>query len=143
MAEIVESTTAGSSGPLGPPDRVLNPRREPALWIALIATVVQLLTSIIPGMTPLTQGLINAVVAAAAGLAVASLVNREGQVPAAIGLVQALLALLVSFGLHISDSQQGLILTVANAAAALVVRTQVQATVDEFCQPRPADAPMR
>src|SRR4051812_32493503 len=107
MAETVTPATAGSSGSSR---LVTDPRREPAVWIALAVTVVQLVVSFVPGLSPLTQGLINGVVAAAAGFATAALVNREGQVPAAIGVVQALLALLVSVGLHISASQQGLIL---------------------------------
>lgn len=117
---------------------VTDPRREPALWIALAVTVVQLAVSFIPGLSSPLQGLINAVAVAAAGFAVSALVKREGQVPAAVGLVQALIALLVGMGLDVTSTQQALILAVANAVGALFVRTQVQAKIDEFGRPRPS-----
>jgi hypothetical protein len=119
-----------------PPRAVLDLRREPALWIALGVSVLQLVVAFIPGLGSAGAGLVDAAIVALGGFAVATLVRRDGQVAAAVGLVQAVLAALVGFGLAISPAQQAVVLAVVNAAGALFVRTQVQATIDELGRPR-------
>ncbi|MBO9523903.1 MAG: hypothetical protein J7518_20405 [Nocardioidaceae bacterium] len=56
--------------------------------------------------------------------ALLALIRRE---PAVVtGLVQALLALLIAFGVELSAKQTGAILAVSAAVLALVVRARVQ-----------------
>lgn len=54
------------------------------------------------------------------------MLDRIVKEPALVtGLVQAVLVLVVVFGLHLSDAQTGAILAVTTAVLALVVRSQV------------------
>ena len=80
-----------------------SPQNFPALFSALAQTILALV--IATGLTSLTTaqvGIIEAAVAAAAGLVVAVMVH-QGAVPALTGLVNALITAGVAFGIpHIS-----------------------------------------
>jgi uncharacterized membrane protein AbrB (regulator of aidB expression) len=102
-------------------------KREPAIWLTLVATAVRLLAAFVIDLTDTQQAWLNAAAAAAAGLIVAVWVKREGQVPAILGFVQALLS--VAFGLHMDAEHQATIMSFVGAFVAFYVRTQVVAPV--------------
>lgn len=103
-------------------------KREPALWLALVAVLVKLGAAFGLNVSTDQQAVVNAVAAAAVGVAVAWSVH-DGLGAALIGLVQASVALAVGFGLHWSSDQQAAAAAVAAAAVALWTRTQVTAPV--------------
>jgi hypothetical protein len=100
--------------------------REPALWLALVAVGVKLLTAFGLDVSTDQQAVINAVAAAVVGLTVAVMVH-DGVSSAVLGLLQAVVALAVGFGLHLSADQQAVIMSAAAAVVAMFVRTQVTA----------------
>lgn len=100
---------------------------EPAIILTLVATVIRLAVAHFVSTSPEQQAWVNAVVTAAAGLIGAVWVTHNKQVPALLGFVQALLALGVGFGFHISADQEAAILSIIGGAAALFLRTQVTA----------------
>jgi hypothetical protein len=102
--------------------------REPALWLALVAVGVKLLTAFGLDVSTNQQAVINAAAAAIVGLIVAVLVH-DGVSAAVLGLVQAGIALAVGFGLHWSADQQAVVMSAAAALVAMFVRTQVTAKV--------------
>lgn len=104
--------------------------RDPALWMTLIATAVRLAAAFLFHLTGEQQAVVNAAVTALASLVVAVVVRREGQVPAILGFAQALLALAVGFGLHVSAENQAVIMSFVGTLAAAFTRTQVVAPVN-------------
>jgi hypothetical protein len=108
----------------------LNLSRDPALWLTLFATGVRLAAAFIFELTADQQAYLNAGATAVASLIVAVWVAREGQVPAILGVAQALLALAVGFGLDLSAEAQAVLMSFVGAAVAAFVRSQVTASVD-------------
>lgn len=102
--------------------------REPALWLALVAVAVKLLTAFGLDVSSGQQAVINAAAAAVVGLVVAVMVH-DGISAAVLGLVQAGLALAVGFGLDWSADQQAVVMSAAAALVAMFVRTQVTAPI--------------
>lgn len=107
--------------------------REPALWLGLVSAVVQLVSALWLPLTVEQQGGVNAVAVAVLGVVTAVAVAKERVAPAVLGLVQAVLALALAFGLHLPDTHQSVIMAFAAAVAAMFTRTQVVA-------PAPPDA---
>lgn len=103
--------------------------RDPALYLFLVATIVKLVSAFIIKVSPDQQAVINAVAIAVAAAIVAAVVKHDGQVAAILGVAQALIALAVGFGLHLSADNQALIMSALGAIAAAFVRTQVVAPV--------------
>lgn len=110
--------------------------RDPALWLTAFATAIRLFSAFVIDLSPDQQAVLNAAVTAIAGLIVAIVVKRDKQIPAALGVIQALLALAVGFGAHLSADQQALIMSFVGAAAAAFTRTQVVAPVAQDGTPR-------
>lgn len=108
--------------------------REPALWLALVAVGVKLLSAFVVNVSTDQQAVINAAAAAVAGLIVAAQ-THDGIASAALGLVQAMVALAVGFGLHWSPDQQAIVMSFAAAVVAMFVRTQVSAPVPPVGKP--------
>jgi hypothetical protein len=104
--------------------------RDPALWLGLIAATVQLVSALIFPLSADQQTALNAGAVAAAGLATAFLVRRDGQAAALVGFAQAAIAVGLNFGLHLSAEGQAAIMAVISTASAMFVRTQVTAKVD-------------
>jgi hypothetical protein len=105
---------------------VLIFKREPAAWLALVAVAVKLAAAFGVGITADQQAVVNAVAAAAVGLAVAVMAHDALAAPL-YGVAQAGLALAVGFGLHWSADQQAIVLSAAQVAIAMFLRTQVTA----------------
>lgn len=101
-------------------------RREPAMWLGLVAVIVKLATAFGLNLTVDQQSVINAVAAALVGLAVAVMVH-DGIGAAALGFLQAAIALAVGFGLHWAPGQQAVVMSFAAAVVAMFTRTQVVA----------------
>lgn len=104
-----------------------KPSRDPALYLFLVATAVRLFSAFILDVSTDTQALVNALATAIAGIVIAVVVRRDGQVPAILGGVQALLALAVGLGLDVSAENQALIMSFVGGLAAAFIRTQVVA----------------
>jgi hypothetical protein len=110
--------------------------RDPALWLTLFATAVRLFAAFVIHLTDEQQAVLNAVATAVASLIVAIVVRRDGQVPAILGVAQALLALAIGFGLNVSAEGQAVIMSFVGAVAAAFTRTQVVAPVDSVGAPQ-------
>lgn len=104
-------------------------KRDPALTATAIATGIRLLAAFAFNLNENQQALLNAVVVAAAAAWVAFAVRREGQVPAVLGLAQALLALALGFGLEVNPELQAMIMSFVGLIVSMFIRTQVVAPV--------------
>lgn len=114
--------------------------REPALWLTLAAVIVKTVCAFGVHVTPDQQAVINACAAALVGLIIAA-TTGDGIVAAALGFVQAVLALAVGFGLDWSSGQQAVTMSLVAAATAMFVRTQVIAPVTAAQLHRPTPVP--
>jgi hypothetical protein len=103
--------------------------REPALWLATFAALVQFLSAQVLDLSVGQQGALNAVAVAVVGAVTAWRVSAEKGVPALVGVLQALLALGLAFGLDMSSEAQSTLMALVTALASLWVRTQVVAPV--------------
>jgi hypothetical protein len=101
--------------------------REPALWLATVAALIQFLSAQVLDLTPGQQGALNAVAVAVVGAITAWRVSAEKGVPALVGVLQALLALGLAFGLDMTAEAQSTLMALVTALASLWVRTQVVA----------------
>ncbi len=105
-------------------------RREPALfWLSLVAPVVQALAAFMFNADPAMQGVINTAAVAIAGAITAMLVKADNLVPALTGAVQAVIALVVAFGLDWSAEQQAALTVPIGIVAGYIVRDRVVAPV--------------
>ena len=110
--------------------------REPAVFFALVATLIQSVLLLFD-LDPQVQGAINAVVLAAAGLCAAAFVSIDAALPALTGLIKAVFALVLAFGVELPDSTQVGILAVVTALGAFFVRENVTAKVPPKVVPEP------
>lgn len=108
--------------------RVLG--RDPAAWLALVAVTVQLLVAWGVDLSEEQQAGINAVATMAMGLAISWAVAKDKVIPAAAGLLTAVLQLGVSFGWEITQEQIATAGAMLTAVLALYLRTQVTAPID-------------
>lgn len=113
-----------------------SPSREPAVWVAVAAAAITLATTLGLPLTPEQQTILNAAIVAVAGLVTAVWVKRDGQLPAVLGVAQALLAVAVGFGLNWGPERQSAILAMITVLAAAFVRTQVVAPRGPEGQPQ-------
>lgn len=110
-------------------------QREPAiLYMSLVAPLAQLILILWPDLPAPTQTILSAAIPAAMGLVVAFLVRAENLVPAAVGFAQAILAVVISYGIPMTNDQQSAVLAFISLAAGIVIRDRVVAPV-------PADPP--
>ncbi|MFJ8677208.1 hypothetical protein [Streptomyces sp. NPDC093589] len=113
--------------------------REPALLLGLFAIVVKLAAAFGLDVSSEQQAWVNAVAAAAVGLALAVMAG-DGVSAAVLGFVQAALALAVGLGLDWSDDRQAVVMSFAAAVVAMWDRTQVTAPVPASVVKRPPTA---
>lgn len=110
--------------------RVLVFGREPAFVAELVASLLVLLNLFfLPGLDDTLQGAINAVVLAGSSVYVAVKVASDSLLPILVGAFKATIALVVAFGIDLSQPQQAALLTFLSLAAGAFVRTQVSAPV--------------
>lgn len=110
--------------------------REPALWLAATAVAIKLISAFWIDLSIDQQAGLNAVAATAVGLITAVIV-RDGINAAILGIIQALIACAIGFGLHLSADNQALIMSAFATLAAMFVRTQAVAPVSPDGTPRP------
>lgn len=99
--------------------------RDPVWYTNLIAVVVMGIGSFGLNLTADQQGGLNAVALAIAGVIIAVQLRSEGQLAMAVQLVKALIALGLSFGLHLTPDQQFVIVSLVTAIGSGFLRTQV------------------
>lgn len=109
--------------------------REPALWAALAAAVIQG-AGLVFNWSHTQQGAINAVAAVTLGVIVSVMVH-DGIGAAVLGAVQAVLNLVLAFGLQIDQTTQAAVMGLAAAIVAMFIRTQVTARVTAAAKPIP------
>lgn len=106
--------------------------REPSLILGVVSSAVALISSFFIPLTDEQQGSINAAATMILGVVLAIWVTHEKLAPVLLGLLQALIALGISFGLHLDNVQQGVIMTFSAAVAAMFARQVVTAPVDHL-----------
>ncbi len=112
-------------------------QREPvALWMAVVTPLIQLLSSFLFPLTDEQQSLLNAAAAAILGLVAAWQVSTDKALPMLAGVVQAIIAVGIGFGMELDPTAQSAILALVAAAVSFFVRTQVDA-------PAPRPQPVR
>lgn len=102
--------------------------REPAVFWGLVATLLQSVALLLPFNADV-QGAINAATLALAGFLTAAMVSVEVALPALVGLLKAVFALLLAFGTNVPEATQVGILAVVTALGAFFVRSNVTAKV--------------
>lgn len=102
--------------------------REPALWAALAAGIVQG-AGLMLHWSQEQQGAINAVTTLVLGIVVAVMVH-DGIGAAVLGGVQGVLNLVLAFGLNVDTATQAAVMSLAAAIVAMFVRTQVTAKTE-------------
>jgi hypothetical protein len=127
--QVVPRTETDQSGIRKQGGTVMDPRREPALILGLIAAIVQVASAFVFHLTIDEQGTLNAVAVAVAGLLTALAVKSEQLAPLILGLVQAVIAVGLAFGLVLSPDNQSVIMSLAAAVVAMFVRSVVVAPV--------------
>lgn len=103
--------------------------RDPVWYTNLIAVVITALAVFGLNLTADQQGGLNAVVVAVAGVIIAVKLRSEGQLALVVHLVQAVIALGLSFGLHLAPEQQLVLVALVQAIGSGFLRTQVTAPV--------------
>lgn len=116
--------------------------RDPVWYTNLFAVLVMAGASFGLDLTADQQGGLNAVALAIAGVILAFQLRSEGQLALVVQLVKALVALGLSFGLHLSPDQQFVLVALVTAIGSGFLRTQVVAPkpqeIDGRVVPRPA-----
>ena len=102
--------------------------REPALWAGLINVAVYMLGADVFHLSMKHEAVVIAVAAAVLGFLV-SLSTHDGVSAAILGLVKAVIALSLGYGLKVSPDTQALVLSVAATFSSMFVRTQATAKV--------------
>lgn len=103
--------------------------REPALILGFVAAAIQLFSAVVLPLSVEQQGVLNAVAVAVMGLVTAAAVSADKAAPAVLGVVQAVLACALAFGLALAPETQGAVMAFASAVVSMFVRTQVTAPV--------------
>jgi thiamine transporter ThiT len=103
--------------------------REPAQALGLVSALIAMVSSTFFEMSIEQQGVLNAAAVAIVGFVTAMAVSGEKAAPLLAGLVQAVLACALAFGLALSQELQGSIMAFVAAGVAWYLRTQVVAPV--------------
>lgn len=118
----------------GPPHEDLRPGTG-SLVLGAIAAAIQLFSALILPLSVDQQGVLNAVAVAVIGAVTAWSVSAERAAAALVGVVQAVLACALVFGLDLAPDAQGAIMAFVAALASAWVRTQVTAPVAATVRP--------
>lgn len=102
--------------------------RDPALWLALAASVISGIGAFLLDFTIDQEGALNGIVAAVAGLIVWQ-VTKDGSPALILGLGKSGIVLAAAFQFNIPADQQVIIMTLVSSVVAMFVRTQVGAPV--------------
>lgn len=102
--------------------------REPALWLALAASLISAAGTFIFHTTVEQEGALNGVVAAIVGLIVWR-VTHDGSPALILGFVKAVIVLAAAWHFNMPSDRQTILMTMVSAIVAMFVRTQVGAPV--------------
>src|SRR5690242_17048537 len=100
--------------------------REPALWLALIASLISVLSAFVFHLSVDAEGAVNGIAAALMGLVVWA-ITKDGGVALILGFAKSLFVMLAAFHFNVPVDKQALLMTALSAAVAMFVRTQVGA----------------
>lgn len=106
-------------------------QRDPVILVQML--IIPILMSIVLlfassfGWPETTVGVVNALLLAAGGAVAAFGVSVDAGLPLVAGIVKALLAVLLAFGLHINEVQQVVVLTIVSVIISYLTRGQVTA----------------
>jgi hypothetical protein len=103
--------------------------RETAQIAAVVAGLIQLIGALTLGFTVDEQGALNALVVVLLGVLTALSVSAEKAAPLIAGVVQAMLAVALSFGFQLTPQLQGSIMAFVVAVVAFYLRTVVTAPI--------------
>jgi nicotinamide riboside transporter PnuC len=101
--------------------------RNPVMISGGFAALLQFISTQVVPLTVDQQGSLNAVVVALLGFIAAAAVSEEKAVPAIAGLVQAVLAVVLAFDIHMTTQWQTAVMAVVSTGIAMFVHTQVVA----------------
>jgi nicotinamide riboside transporter PnuC len=101
--------------------------RNPVVISGGFAALLQFVSTQIVPLTVDQQGTLNAAVVALLGFIAAAAVSEEKAVPAIAGLVQAVLAVVLAFDVHMSTQWQTAVMAFVTTGVAMFVHTQVTA----------------
>jgi len=110
--------------------------RDPVWYTNLFAVVVMGVASFGFHLTADQQGTLNAVALAVAGVIIAVQIRSDNGLAMAVQLMKALLALGLSFGLHLTPDQQFVLVSLVTAVGSGFLRTQVVAPVPKTVDSR-------
>lgn len=103
--------------------------REPVKILAFATALLELLSVTFFHFTDPQQAAVDSVITIVAGFLGALAVGAEKTLPFVMGLVQAVLACVLAFGVHFGSPAQGSVMAFVAAAAGMWLRTQVVAPV--------------
>jgi hypothetical protein len=116
----------------------MNFNREPVALVQGLLVPVALLVILLFKLPETTVGVLNALIMAIGGAVAALGVSVDSFLPLIGGLAKAVIAVMLAFGLHISDQWQATVLGVLSVVVAYITRPQVVAKVDELGERRAA-----
>lgn len=103
--------------------------REPAVWLALFAALVQGVSGFFFHLADEQQGVLNAAAVAFFGLVTAVAVKGDYLLPGILGMIKALFALGLAFGAHFAPDKQSLVMILVTAVFTTIVRKNVVAPI--------------
>lgn len=104
--------------------------REPVvLWMAIVTPLIQLVSAFIFPLNDEQQGVLNGAFAVVLGFVAMLAVSVDRALPMLAGVVQALIAVGLAFGMDLDPETQTAILAVVAGLVGFFVRTQVSPKV--------------
>lgn len=103
--------------------------REVSMLPAVIAALINFISQFVVTLTDTQQSVLNAVVVAVAGAITAWSVSAEKGLAALATVAQALIALSLGFGAHVTVAGQAAIMTLVTVTIGFIVRQLVVAPV--------------
>lgn len=105
--------------------------REPAMFVEmLVAVVLGVLLTL--QLDPTVLGYANAAAVAVGGFVTAALVSAEKALPALVGVIKAVVALLLGLGVALPINLETGIIAIVSALGAFYIRSQVDAPVPKI-----------
>lgn len=101
-------------------------KREPVVLVEALLVPILLAATLLFGWTESTVGVVQAAILALGGFAAATGVSKDAALAALAGLAKAVLAVLLTFGVPISESWQTFVLTTISIVVSFLTRPQVE-----------------
>lgn len=104
-------------------------RREPVVVVDALLVPILLAATLLFAWPENVVGVVQAAILALGGFVAAVGIGKDAALAALSGLAKAVLAVLLTFGVPISESWQTFVLTVVSVVVAFLTRPQVEAKV--------------